>query len=91
MFKIGEKVVFVGGHFNDIQCIIPQINEIVTILEYSDLYDGFYRLVEYPECYYGLPQHFSPNELRKLKNVLNEQSEEILERILQEQLEPELI
>jgi hypothetical protein len=91
MFKIGEKVVFVGGDVVEYGCILPKINEIVTISGHSIDYKFHYRLEEYPMTFDGVPQSFSKKELRKLKDVLDEQSEKMLEDILKTINEPQLI
>ena len=91
MFKIGEKVVFVGGDIVEYGCILPNVDEIVTISGYSPHYAFHYRLEEYPWTLDGVEQSFSNKELRKLKDVLDEQSEKMLEDILKTINEPQLI
>ena len=91
MFKIGEKVVFVGGDIVEYGCILPNVDEIVTISGYSPHYAFHYCLEEYPRTFDGCPQSFSTKELRKLKDVLDEQSEKMLEDILKTINEPQLI
>lgn len=91
MFKIGEKVVFVGGDIVDDGCILPSLNEIVTISGYCRFDKFYYRVKEYPKAFDGDFQYFSNKELRKLKDVLDEQSEKMLEDILKTINEPQLI
>lgn len=91
MFKIGEKVVFVGGDDVEYGCILPKINEIVTISGYSIEYEFYYCLEEYPMTFDGAPQYFSTKELRKIKDVLDELSQKMLEDILKTINQPQLI
>lgn len=77
-FKAGQSVVFVGGGYNDIECILPKINEIVTIEKYDNLQMG-YVLKGYLDDINGLEQLFFERELRAL-NYASSATIEILKR-----------
>ena len=67
-FKIGEKVVFIGGsksvnyHLKN----NPELHEIVTIYSFCRAYQGNIDLVEYPIAKNGVLQSFKPSDFRKL-------------------------
>ena len=86
MFKIGEKVVFVGKQreprFAGIK--YPQVNEIVTIHSICSVYGG-YDISEYLrdnnnrlQSFFGdnfrkLDHHFAENILRKISKEVEEE------------------
>ena len=79
-FKINQKVVFVGGHPSDPECIDPKMNETVTISEcFSYKGTPFYSLKEYPLTIIGGQQMFHEIELRPISYQGNASSE-ILEK-----------
>lgn len=90
MFKIGQKVAYVGvGEYNG-KCILPQTYETVTISGYHGFdygYDNYY-LKEYPVSKNGVIQHIPSLLLRPLDETF---AEEILEQITQQIEEEELI
>ena len=83
MFKIGEKIVFVGSNikpkmegFN-----YPQKGEIVTVHSYCSQYKGNLDISEYLKDKMGRYQSFNPINFRKLDN---DWVEELLARITEE-------
>ena len=91
MFKIRQKVVYIGvGEYNG-KCILPQTNEIVTISGYAEFvnngYDNYF-LKEYPVGKNGVVQSIPSLLLRPLDETF---AEGILEQITQQIEEEELI
>lgn len=85
MFKIGEKVVYIGGDKNDI-FNRPKQNEIVTI-DGIDI-DGDYSCVGYRYSKRGIPQYFNEKELRRIDY---EFAENVLSNIVKEVKKEELV
>tara|TARA_R110000868_G_C10607454_1_gene741080 strand:+ start:442 stop:723 length:282 start_codon:yes stop_codon:yes gene_type:complete len=82
MFKIGEKVVFVGKQrepkFKGF--IYPQVNEIVTIHSICNIYNA-YDISEYLRDSNGRLQSFKPDNFRKLDHSF---AEKLLNKITEE-------
>ena len=83
MFKIGEKVVFIGNGrkpkfegFRD-----PQKNDIVTIHAVCDVNPNCYDISEYLIDNNGIPQSFRYDNFRKLDHSF---AENILAKIKEE-------
>ena len=94
MFKIGEKVVFVGYGakpiFKGFRC--PKVGEIVTIHAYCTVHKGFLDISEYLRDNNGRLQSFNPLNFRKLDEIENTNwVEELLEKVIKEVNEEELI
>jgi len=85
MFKIGERVVFVGTNrpprFNGFKR--PEVGEVVTIHSYNAT-EGAYHVDGYLHDNNGLQQCFKPDTLRKLDTPW-------AEKVLAEVLESELV
>jgi hypothetical protein len=83
MFKIGEKVVFIGQQrkpkFEGFK--FPQVNEIVTIHAICGVKSSSYYVSEYLIDNNGNPQSFMPDNFRKLDHSF---AENLLEKIKQE-------
>ena len=82
MFKIGEKVVFIGKQrepkFNGFK--FPQVNEIVTIHSVCNVYKSF-NISEYIRDNNGHLQSFKPDNFRKLDYSF---AENLIKRITEE-------
>jgi len=89
MFKIGQKVVFVGLNPNTVEFPTrhPSVNEICTISGYG-LTKGFYLLLGYEEFIDGWQYVYDETELRPLDESF---AEEVLEMIKEQINEEELI
>lgn len=88
MFKIGDKVVFVGDGETIKDANEPQINEIVIIEGYSVNIKGNYFLIGYRFSKTGRPQSFRSSELRPLdESFATEVLENILTKVKEEELE----
>tara|TARA_R110000787_G_scaffold229259_4_gene336820 strand:+ start:662 stop:940 length:279 start_codon:yes stop_codon:yes gene_type:complete len=88
MFKIGEKVVYVGkqreSKFAGIKR--PKVNEIVTIHSFCKVYGG-YDISEYLRDNNGMPQSFMGDNFRKLDyefadSIIREITKDISEKRL---------
>jgi hypothetical protein len=83
MFKIGEKIVFVGSNtepkFNGFN--FPIKGEIVTVYSYCLFHKGNLDISEYLKDNNGRYQSFNPINFRKLDNNW---VKELLERIIEE-------
>lgn len=66
MFKVGQKVVYIGKNPPNPNIKPPQYNEVVTISSESIIRKGNYSLSEYPLAKSGLPQFFPKRVLRPL-------------------------
>ena len=88
-FKIGEKVVYVGGFINDKGIVIePKINEIVEVYDFSHNVKGNLYIKGYRISKHLKPQSFQTKNFRKLdyefaENLLKEISESVNKKHLQ--------
>ncbi len=95
MFKIGQKVVFIGEdpHVKDPGCVLPKKGEVITI-NGQDKIKGYHGwiLKEYPRSMIGLRQFFLDSELRPLQYAGNA-ANEILEKFqpTEEKVDVEII
>ena len=82
MFKIGEKVVFIGQQrkpkYNGF--IFPQVNEIVTIHSICNIHNAW-NISEYLRDSNGVFQSFKSDNFRKLDHSF---AENLLEKIKKE-------
>jgi len=66
-FRIGEKIVFIGAkHDKDPMCLLPKINEIVTVSGFSEVNKGSLYIREYPVATTGVVQSITDCCFRKL-------------------------
>ncbi len=65
-FKIGEKVVFIGGEVIMKETLQPKINEIVEIIGFSKIRKGNLYIKGYTKNLEDYNQSFRPSNFRKL-------------------------
>ena len=80
-FKIGQKVVFVGGGHNEGDVLMPKKGEIVTIHSPSPRIEGNYYLSGYLYANSGHIQSCHHSELRPIEYF---SAEEVIENVEKE-------
>ena len=86
MFKIGQKVVYIGSGINQ-EHPTPKMGEIVTIHSKCPIYPDNWDITEYLFTN-GIAQSFRQNNFRPLDETF---AEGVLERIKEEIKEEQLI
>ena len=78
-FKAGEKVVWISDSVDNKVCIIPKINEIITLKAYVDY--NHWDVVEYPCDKNGKLQCFAELNFRKLDTQF---AEDVFAKLIEE-------
>jgi len=63
-FKVGEKVVWISNSVENKDCIIPKVNDIITLKSYVNY--NHWDVVEYPVDKFGKLQCLDERNFRKL-------------------------